>query len=103
LAVHALVLLFSDRVWTDTATVHSKSGDTTHIPIAERQLIFLAIAFSIYGLTLLTGEWLFEGRGRRMRPSTPAERTVAMWMTRLAALAAMYGSALWLLKNYVWA
>jgi hypothetical protein len=102
LAVHALVLLFSDRVWTDMATVHSRYGDTTHIPIAERQLILLAIAFAIYGLTLLMGEGLFEGRVRGMRVSTPPDRIVAMWMTRLAALAAMYGSALWLVKTYVW-
>jgi hypothetical protein len=102
LAVHALVLMTSDRVWTDMATVHSRSGDTTHIPIAERQLIFLAIAFAIYGATLLMGERLFEWRGRGMRVSTPPERIVAMWMTRLAALAVMYGSALWLVTTYVW-
>ena len=92
----------SDRVWTDTATVHSRYGDTTHIPIAERQLMLLAIAFAIYGFTLLMGERLFEWRARGMRVSTPPERTVAMWMTRLAALTAMYGSALWLVKAYVW-
>ena len=97
------MLIFSDRVWTDTATVHSRYGDTTHIPVAERQLIFLAIAFAIYGATLLMEEGLFEGRVRGMRVSTPAERTVAMWMTRLAALTAMYASALWLLKTYAWA
>ncbi len=102
LVVHALVLLFSDRVWSDMATVHSRTGNTSHIPVAERQLILVGIACALYWLTVIFGTRMFEGRGRiGMRPSTPGERSVAMWMTRVAMLSLIYFATFWLVKVYV--
>ena len=100
-AVHAFVLLFSGRVWSDLATVHSRYGNTSQIPVAERQLLLVGIACGIYWLTVIFGTQMFEGRGRGMRPSTPAERQVALWMVRLATLAIIYGATIWLVDVYV--
>jgi hypothetical protein len=101
-AIHALVLVLSDRVWSDMATVHSRTGPTTHMPVGERQLILVGAVCVFYCLAVLGGPSMFEGRARiGMRPSTLGERTVALWLVRLTLLATMYYATFWLVQTYV--
>lgn len=94
--VHALVLLFSRRVWTTLVETSSRSGRSGSIIDAHRYLVFLAVAVGAYVVIGLTGD-----DGRVMRTSSTLDAAVARVMLRGLCLLVLYGSAFALVRAYV--
>ncbi len=100
LVVNGLVLLFSARVWTDTVTVHSRSGDSSTMSVGGRYVVLLCGAAGFYSLICLLPDVLFLGGRVGMRPPTEAEKGCVLAMLRFGLLAVLYGSAWTLLRDY---
>lgn len=96
---HALVLLFSRRVWTTLIETSSRSGRSGTVVDAHRYLLFLAIALAGYGAVGLMGDGAWTG-GRGMRAPTVGETTVARVVMRGLCLLMLYLSAFSLLRSY---
>lgn len=97
---HALVLLFSRRVWTTLIDTSSRSGRSGTAIDAHRYLVFLAIALGGYVVLGAAGDWAWNG-GRGMRAPTTGETAVARAMMRGLCLVALYLSAFSLARSYV--
>lgn len=94
--VHALVLLFSRRVWTTLVETSSRSGRSGSIIDAHRYLVFLAIGLGAYVVIGLTGD-----DGRVLRTSSTLDAAVARVMLRGLCLVVLYASAFTLARAYV--
>ena len=94
--VHALVLLFSRRVWTTLVETSSRSGRSGSIIDAHRYLVFLAIGLGAYVVIGLTGD-----DGRVLRTSSTLDAAVARVMLRGLCLVVLYLSAFTLVRAYV--
>lgn len=97
---HALVLLFSGRVWTTLIETSSRSGRSGTAIDAHRYLMFLAIALGGYVAFGVAGDWIWNG-GRGMRTPTDGETSVARVVMRGLCLVALYLSAFSLVRSYV--
>ncbi len=97
---HALVLLFSRRVWTTLIETSSRSGRSGTMVDAHRYLILLVITLGGYVAIGLTGEGAWNS-GRRMRTPTLAETTVARVVMCGLCLVGLYLSAFALVRTYV--
>ncbi len=97
---HALLLLFSHRVWTTLVETSSRSGRSGTAVDAHRYLLLLAVALGGYVAVGLTGEGTWNG-GRGMRPPTTGETAVARAVMRGLCLVVLYLSAFSLVRSYV--
>ena len=98
--VHALVLLFSRRVWTTLVETSSRTGRSGTVIDAHRHLILLGVAVVGYAAISLTDEGTW-GSGRGMSPATPEQAAVVRVMLRGLCLVIVYASAFVLLRTYV--
>lgn len=94
--VHALVLLFSRRVWTTLVETSSRSGRSGSIIDAHRDLVFLAMGVGAYVAVGLYGD-----DGRVLRTSSALDAAVARVMLRGLCLVVLYASAFTLARAYV--
>lgn len=99
-AVQALVLLGSTRIWTDTVTVRTRAAESSTLSVAERYLVLLGLSAGAYWAMCLLGDVLFVGARVGMRTATEAEKGCVVALLRLALLTVLYASACTMLWDY---
>ena len=103
--VHALVLLGSSDVWTETITLQSKNGPPSVVPAAHVYLGVAAVLTLFYAGSHMPRDLLFRGpywaRGRLRPAPSQGEQKVLVGLWRGGALVALYYATWRLVSGYV--